>query len=560
MNTKYLYRIECLAVGFLVLILLSVSLFWVRFLCEAGLITKAEEHNHVGISPSGLLPMDIENDPNVDEVSRIYAGMHTDFDRPFEWLGWQNFLQSRMTENHWEPIYPEKGSIRTSDMIYFDKISGHIVLDGFVKLKLPDEKEGYKRINLHVGPEGVSEDADSEIGRFYDPVLEEQKYKKYEYQLGPVLYDKKLRRFFRINRIKRTIRSGPELEKTGIYNPVQIGYLNKNAYILGLSFIPPSKEVVTEIPSEEIGEVEESIFNESLIKTARLKWGAGYTLVLDKSGRIDLLDIEKLELAGTAGWLPYFRSKQKAGPDELLGYLAEPVTLRMDEPYRGLITASINREGMVMKAAVYDSQGKLKLTSQGGSILGSRDDKYDWKYRIHRKNTRNKVYFGSAWAPTLTIMKYLGENLHPPVLSMLSYFTADSFEAESGYRAMFVMPNSFAAMKGRQVNKGEISKLFDAILFFMGPGIILSVLLAWRIGRDAKIVGISEEERMWWITATVLFGLVGYITYRVVRYKESLVTCVNCGKMRRFDMEFCHRCGAGWEVPELAQPQWRVIS
>ncbi|MHC4115791.1 MAG: hypothetical protein ACYSSL_10830, partial [Planctomycetota bacterium] len=117
----------------------------------------------------------------------------------------------------------------------------------------------------------------------------------------------------------------------------------------------------------------------------------------------------------------------------------------------------------------------------------------------------------------------------------------------------------FIAMKGRKVGEGEISKLIDAVIMIL-PSIILSVLLAWRVGRDAKAVGISEEGMMFWVAATVLFGLVGYITYRVVRYKERLVTCVNCGKMRRCDMEMCHRCGAGWDVPELAEPQWRVIS
>jgi len=235
----------------------------------------------------------------------------------------------------------------------------------------------------------------------------------------------------------------------------------------------------------------------------------------------------------------------------LLSYNVEPVVLKMDEPYRGLITASISREGTMMAVAVYDSKGNLKLTPRG-------IDK--WRYRTHQNITADKMYFGTAWGPTLTIMKYLGENLHPPILSMLSYLTADSFDAESGYRAVFVMPNSFVAMKGRQVDKGEISKLFDAILFLMGPGLLLSIFLAWRVGRDANLVGMSEEERMVWITAAVLFGVAGYITYRVVRYKERLVTCANCGKMRRPDMESCHRCGAGWDVPELTQPNWRVRS
>jgi uncharacterized OB-fold protein len=38
-----------------------------------------------------------------------------------------------------------------------------------------------------------------------------------------------------------------------------------------------------------------------------------------------------------------------------------------------------------------------------------------------------------------------------------------------------------------------------------------------------------------------------------------LVTCANCGRMRRPDMEKCHRCGSKWYVPELIPPTWRVL-
>jgi len=540
MNIKYLYRIECLAVGVLVLFLLLVPLFWIRFLSEAGLMIKAEEYNNIARSPSGLLPLDIEKDPNVSENSELFVRMNIDdFDRPLEWLGWTYFFRSMMEESPRKRIYSHIGSM---DMIYFDKTSGHIV----VELKLPDGTEEYKRINLHVGSEGVSENKNAQIGRFYDPILAVDENGYYEiYHAGLVLYDKKLRRFFIINFKERTIKSGPKLESGDKYHPVQIGDLNKNGRLLMFGFSPPRKKVISKIPSEDSDEMEERDSWEFLIGWSKLQWATDYTLVLDGSGRIDFLDINTLELVKTVGRLPsclsYFSSKQNVEPDDLLAYIAHPVTLKMEDPYRGLITASINREGTMMALSVYDSEGKL--------ILTTRNNKYKWRY-----------YFGVAWGPALTIVKYATENLHPPVLSLLSYFTADSFEAESGYRAMFVMPNSFVAMKGRQVDKGEISKLFDAIFFLMGPGLLLSIFLAWRVGRDANLVGMSEEERMVWITAAILFGLAGYITYRVVRPKETLVTCANCGRMRRPDMEFCHRCGAGWDMPELTPPRWRVIS
>jgi uncharacterized OB-fold protein len=57
----------------------------------------------------------------------------------------------------------------------------------------------------------------------------------------------------------------------------------------------------------------------------------------------------------------------------------------------------------------------------------------------------------------------------------------------------------------------------------------------------------------------IAFGLSGYITYRLTRPRETLVTCANCGKLRRPDMNKCHRCGSKWHVPELTPPTWRVL-
>jgi hypothetical protein len=89
---------------------------------------------------------------------------------------------------------------------------------------------------------------------------------------------------------------------------------------------------------------------------------------------------------------------------------------------------------------------------------------------------------------------------------------------------------------------------------------MLGLLLAWAANRNAVLVGLSQRARFWWILATIAFGLSAYITYRLTRPKITLVTCVNCGKLRRPDMENCHRCGARWLVPELAPPLWRVIN
>jgi hypothetical protein len=157
-----------------------------------------------------------------------------------------------------------------------------------------------------------------------------------------------------------------------------------------------------------------------------------------------------------------------------------------------------------------------------------------------------------------TISKYLLENLHPPILSLISYFTADSIEASAGHRVLFILPNSLIAMKGRDT-RGNMAERFLSALLIILPSILLSIFLAWRISINATAVGLSENARVLWILATIALGVVGYITYRLTKPAITLVTCANCGRMRRPDMEKCHRCGSKWYVPELIPPTWRVL-
>ncbi|MFQ6035847.1 MAG: hypothetical protein ACE5NM_08385, partial [Sedimentisphaerales bacterium] len=186
-----------------------------------------------------------------------------------------------------------------------------------------------------------------------------------------------------------------------------------------------------------------------------------------------------------------------------------------------------------------------------------RGPQYRGPQRINVRSSK-AVFFEVPWAPALTIAKYLLENLQPPILSLVSYATADSIEAGAGHRALFILPNSFIAMKGRDVSQNMAERFFTALLIIL-PSIILSILLAWRVGVDATVVGLSENARVFWILATIAFGLIAYITYKLTRPSITLVTCANCGKLRRPDMDRCHHCSSKWHVPELTPPTWRVI-
>jgi hypothetical protein len=223
------------------------------------------------------------------------------------------------------------------------------------------------------------------------------------------------------------------------------------------------------------------------------------------------------------------------------------MALKEDHKYRGLFAAAVSREGTSLALDVFDEKGTC-IESEDTKIRGGR----------HGVPSSRAVLFGFPWAPAITIGKFMLENLHPPILSLASYFTAGSFEAGSGHRALLLLPNSFIAMKGRDARDNIAVKFLYALLL-ISPSIALGILLAWRVGKDAAVVGLSQKARRWWLFGTIAFGPAGYITYRLTRPKITLVTCANCGKPRRPDTDICHRCGSKWDVPELIPPAWRVV-
>jgi hypothetical protein len=168
------------------------------------------------------------------------------------------------------------------------------------------------------------------------------------------------------------------------------------------------------------------------------------------------------------------------------------------------------------------------------------------------------VYFRPSRTSAFTVSKYLAETIHPPILSFGSFYTAYGIDAAAGHRALFLLPNSFIAMQGR-IDYGNFMTRLLSALWFMLPSIIFSIWLATRVNKNAVIVGLSENARLYWILGTLGFGLVAYITYRLTRPRITLITCQNCGKMRRPDMDRCHRCNSKWFVPELVPPAWRVL-
>jgi hypothetical protein len=540
------YYVGITATGIIVLILLSLPLFWARWFCKSLLgDTMPLDYKTVDITPTGLLLSEIEADPNVLQHSMVHA--HIIHPEAPLTLVIANYFSDKAPEGHNSDIHYFEADDEGWEWIYFDKKTGQINCCWPDAEKMPDGTLIKRKIQLYVGPEGVSEIPDKKLGKFTSVVA-------HLLESGPkplILYDKKLRRFFAINLEERIVTKSQQLSEDDPRRPVDIGILSKNPSILDLCWMPPN--IKTSQNNKYRIPYSRNIHIPIREKDSDYQPNQ-YILVLDKSGQIDLLDKETLEFAGPAGRLPapetLFPADKHVTPEDLLAYRVLPMALKEDHKYRGLFAAAVSREGASLALNIFDGKGALIESEQ----TGVRDN------RGHRSTPSSRIIlFGFPWGPAMTIGKFLLENLQPPILSVASYFTASSFEAGSGHRALFLLPNSFIAMKGRDA-RDNIAVRFLYALLLMSPSIVLAVLLAVRVVRDANVVGLPGNVRTFWIIATIAFGLAGYITYRLTRPKVALVTCANCGKPRRPDMDKCHRCGSKWDVPELIPPAWRVLN
>lgn len=541
MKTTIYKLLKCFSGGFIVLLLISSGLFWGRFYCETFLHTRMKrEWKSVEITPSGILPAEIENDPNVAIHSK-FSGDIGYTPVPAASLGIFNYFEQKETERK-----------------YFDKNSGLIVYHFTITRKTTDNKTIRERIKFFAGPEGVAEEPVKELGRFWEPLKSRVWFGKQPL----ITYDRKLRRFFRIDFEGRKVTKGPEIDKGSNLRPIQIGRLEKNEDLSVFGWTGPQREIKKgETETEKRYRKEyKPIFVQSYPP------GGQYLPVLDESGQIFVVDRESLEIAGDPGYLPapmsFFGSRSFARPKDLLGFEVAPVAIRPDDEYFGMGVAALSREGTSMAAAVFDKEGKL--IEQINTGIGryyyrdyDKDGIYEWRrYRLGMDSSKT-AFWGRPWSPFVTILRYLIENLQGPALSMATYFTADSFEASSGHRALFLLPNSFIGMKGRQEGVSLMWK-FSGALLLMLPSIMLSLLLAWSVKKDAVKTGLSKREKLWWIAGVLCFGIAGYVCYRLCRQEVGLVSCQNCGLSRRVDMERCHRCGSGWVIPELQEPGWRI--
>jgi hypothetical protein len=471
--------------GLQVMILLVITIFLGRYSCEVALVANLSPGaGSVAIRDSGLFLTENEKFPDSNPTISAH-GRIDPFTLPTRWRSYEihyTFASLGIFE------YLRSGELDLSHFnfnrlddnygTWFDKDTGLV----FYRTD---------RYDCFMGPNGISETRDENLGRFISPII------------GPsVIYGRQNKRFFTIDLKDRSLRKGPELTDSA-HRPIQI---------IGSYYWPEECSVFFSVRNGVAYQPRD------------------YRVVLDESGRIDLLDLKTLDLIGPQTFFGWGSEK----PKDLLAYDIKLLSVENQRDYVGMVVGSLSRQGTTMALAVFDKKGNQIKTA-------------------HTK----AEFFKVPWGPALMVTKYIFESLHPPVLTLASFFTAYSFDARSSHRALFLMPNSFVAMA--RDYEGNIFYMILIVLLLMLPGILLAILLGWRVARDAAIIGLSNKARRFWLAGTIVFGLPAYITYRLTRPKIPLVTCANCGKPRRPDTDICHRCGSKWDVPELTPPEWRVV-
>lgn len=561
------------ATGVIVVTLLSLGLFWARWLCRVNrddLVTPTARKATIDLSllldPAGKavdaraqerraflasLETMLKGDPNEEQVLALWKTRMKDDRRaaevaprieanvsrmnpPLVGLGLLQYLETRMPGLPGSQIYRWDPIGLDATRHYYDPALGQIVLEA----RMAGERDTTQYSTEYAGPEGIAATPDEKLGRFLTPISD-------GIVMDPqIVYDSGVRRFFAVNWGDRTVRKGPELPADGTHEPIQAGVLGRNWWCVSMNHYP-------------VGQTEGG----PSVEPIGLRMHGDRVLVLDASGRIDLLDTRTLDFVGVAGMLnaptPVSGSVRKVRPEDLTAYEAYQITTprpdgTKERDYRGCVVAALGREGVGLQLDVYDPNGHRVASAQNCA------PQYTGEASTRSIPAAQAAYWSLPGAQTLSVLQFTLESLHPPVFLLASYLAAPHMDAEAGYRSAFLLPDSFLAMKARDTSVGPVERPFGAILIAL-PALLLSLVLAWLVNHDGVKLGSSQNTRLAWTIAMVFFGLPGYFTYRLTRPRATLVTCPNCGKGRRPDLEKCQRCGSPWVVPELVVPAWRVL-
>jgi hypothetical protein len=569
--------VTTLATGVVVVTLFSLALFWLHPATVVFTDAQARDSDcHIVVSPSGFdadenRAVRASEPPAVHKASLVRAWVGAEA-RVWPAIADYFVPGSRRrgeTDRMTSPLPLSMGVLAERDgpvwglepedvasrrqtawaIIHLDRRSGLCVFTLVGEVR--DEKQtAYTTLaEWYAGPEGFASDpSDGSLGRFVDlwvagPTPGSKRWRFLAYDAG-------LARFFCLDLPGRSVTSGPEVPEE--FEPVQFGRIGKNAHVIGgpewsaawmQEPVDYGSDEAARRQEESSGRLHHYYKGGQRLATWRAEHRVGTSpsvsgaLVLGRDGSIRMLDGETLELGPPTGYMPRppdLGGGAKAPPDQLLAYKVEQ--FEIDDEYVGYVAVSIGRNGKGIAAATFDPNNTY--------LHGARVEVDLWK---------------APGGVAQGLIDVLLVNLRPLALNVASYFAMPYVDAGAGARAVLLRPNSGVATRAQHRGRelGRIGGLFTALAILL-PSILLSIALAHCVNVDGRRLGLGKPTRQLWILGTIAFGLPAYITYRLTRPTGSLVTCVNCGRLRWPDAEMCHFCGSPWRVPELNSPVWRV--
>lgn len=590
MKKSHHYLVGVSTTGLLVLLVYCLCLFCCRVFSQA----LSRGWVQVQFRPSGLVRDDIENDPNT--VSQSW--LRCELMRIPEWIffAWDdgafddwwhdNFIRDRSgSRAKCVQVLSAREEDGWAKRAWQPK-TGQFVETLYIEKKT---KERYvkwdQRVSAYVGPLGFSAQQTKALGRFHDPLVAEAAGSKD----ALIVYDRKQRCFFRVDFADRLIKQGPEIPSA--LSILQIGDVSKNGEFLSIRWHAPERLETEQEKAHRLDklrrrygeghllgpggpygagpgmmdprymdmmggmdpntpqmglqaddQMEKALMPPKSIAPqrvamveGRLSDPRGMVLVLGASGRIYKLDEEALALSPPLGRFPKLKHSKL---NTLRSTLAHQIKLFYEAgEYAGCVVTNLSKDGTDLGASVFDKSGNWVPCSS---------ERNEWH---HDPDSLLRSAARAAKSAT--------ELLHPLGLHLLSLAFGAEREALLSHRSPFMQSSSFVANTLHDTENDLVTCISHTLFWFSMPT-ALGIFLAWLIVRDLRRLGLSGSFRTHWTVAALAFGPVAYITYRITRPDPSLVTCPNCGRLRRVDQDQCHECKAAWAVPELNAPAWRV--
>ena len=488
------YFLKVVSVGLITLVLLSVTFFGIRKITDNVAFTfvwPLFEHSKVKM-PSRLTD-DLDKQPETVEPSslRVKFGAGNIYS-----TGFGIYKESKRIAPYFQTYTSDFQTTKNSgQLIYFDPQTGLFVYSNYKKTTINHKDTWNKDIIAYAGPKGVSETPSKSLGRFFSPIAS---IVKERYDLEPglsadknlpekrrrrqkkwatrfkhdrfIVYDSNQNCFCKINFDTGEVIKGPKLSSTETIEPVQINWIGKE--IMRLQWSPPMIEVEKEVDEVVFGGKGPGLPGTHESKRIRIRREHQihpeaqairltvprdlFFLILDKTGNIFKLDLNTLVLTERLGHLPTSFGRYNPGVSDsinhLFGYQALAVIKQEQDQtqYKGLVTASVDRDTWRVAISVFDEKGIVRqnrifyfidtLENQPGGLL-------------------------------YMVTKYLVENLQPALFGLASYASENSFEATAGHRALFFLPNSFVAMFARDNDAPLLGRWIILLLMIRGVSI-----------------------------------------------------------------------------------------